>query len=265
MKSFWNTTTIIIAICAVSLPLINIYVSYISGIENFGIANSIALFAIFITVLSTLYSNYKNDINIKKQMKKSEETLFIQLRFDDAKQGINDLIIYLESTLGLYDQLEKLNKSNIDAKEQYLSPRAFLVMQFINIISNYELLLKLPITLRTQIQTLINDEYLFLNIKDDERFKNLLQEYGFENDYTHYFNIIKSKNPPKVIQNYLLYTKFISEFNNAPDYEMHESVFRYYYGFKKIKTKDFYNHFYDIYLELTTKSVENIILKDKIE
>lgn len=59
-------------------------------------------------------------------------------------------------------------------------------MQFINIISNYELMLKLPITLRTKLETdLINkyDENASKKINDDEKFSELLNKLEFVNDY----------------------------------------------------------------------------------
>lgn len=269
MKSFWNWITILITVCAIILPISNIIINCHYAVEGFGIANSLTLCAIFITILSTLYSNYRNDLRIKQQMKENQESLFIQLRFDDAKIGLNDLIICLELTLGLYKQLLNLSETNIPEKDNYLTPRAFLVMQFINIISDYELMLKLPITFRTKLETtLINkyDENNSEKLKYDQKFNEILIENEYKNDYINQFNIITSnKYPKKVIQNYIKYKQFIKKFNRTEDIEMHETMFKYYYGFKKIKTEDFYNHFNNIYQELVTTSTEEIILKDKIE
>lgn len=84
MKSFWNTTTILIAACAVLFPILNVLINYMYKIEGLGITNSLTICAIFITILSTLYSNYKNDLRINEQIKENEKLLFIQLRYDDA-------------------------------------------------------------------------------------------------------------------------------------------------------------------------------------
>lgn len=65
----------------------------------------------------------------------------------------------------------------------------------------------------------------------------------------------------KAIQNYISYQNTIAEFNSQEDYELQESVFRYYYGFKKIKTEDFYNHFVDLYNDIESHSIEELILR----
>lgn len=68
----------------------------------------------------------------------------------------------------------------------------------------------------------------------------------------------------KVIQNYIKYNQFLDEFNSAEDIEMHEIVFKKYYTYEEIKTEDYYNHFNNIYKEITTNSTKKLILKDKI-
>lgn len=45
-----------------------------------GIANSITLLAVFITILSTFYSNYKSDERVEKQIHNSEEQFTKQLK-----------------------------------------------------------------------------------------------------------------------------------------------------------------------------------------
>ena len=62
-----------------------------------------------------------------------------------------------------------------------------------------------------------------------------------------------------------VYNKFIDEFNSTEDIEMNEVVFKYYYGFKNIKTEDFYNHFDNIHNELTNSSTAKLILNDFLE
>lgn len=76
---------------------------------------------------------------------------------------------------------------------------------------------------------------------------------------------IKSTPPTYKINNSIKYTQFIKEFNKYEDYEMHENMFMLYYGFKKIKTEDMFNHFNEIRKEIVSNSTENLILKDKIE
>ncbi len=80
MKSFWNKTTIAILACAIMLPSLNIIVNYHYNVEDLGIANSITLLAVFITILSTFYSNYKSDERVEKQISNSEEQFTKQLK-----------------------------------------------------------------------------------------------------------------------------------------------------------------------------------------
>ena len=137
-----------------------------------------------------------------------------------------------------------MDKSNISEKEKYLSSRAFLVMQFINLISNYELLNELPYTLRIKIESgfLNFNGDNFEILRDKSKLKKILLEKCFINDYTSSFKIIKFNKSSKSLQNNITYNKFITEFNSQVDIEMKESVFKYYYEFKNIKTEDFYNH-----------------------
>lgn len=226
----------------------------------------IALISIIILLINKKH-NEKTIRQTNELIKQNEENLFIQLRYADAHRAINDLIKYIESTFGIYEQLVDLEKSNIPEKEEYLSPRAFLVMQFINIISNYELLIKLPVTLRVKIESGFIDftGENFEILRDNTKFNKILEEKGFINDYESGFKIIRLNKPSKSIQNNIAYNKFIDEFNSVEDIEMNEVVYRYYYGFKNIKTEDFYNHFDNIHKELTTKSTAELILNDFLE
>ena len=97
MKSFWNKITISILCCAIIFPISNIIINYHYKIEGLGIANSITLLAVFITILSTFYSNYKSDERVnkqiktskrqfKKQLKQNEENLKEQLLFNKKQE-----------------------------------------------------------------------------------------------------------------------------------------------------------------------------------
>lgn len=80
MKSFWNKITIPILCCAILFPILNIAINYHYNVEGLGIANSITLLAVFITILSTFYSNYKSDERVKKQINNSEKQFTKQLK-----------------------------------------------------------------------------------------------------------------------------------------------------------------------------------------
>ena len=80
MRSFWNKTTVSILASAIILPISIILINYHYHIQDLGIANSITLLAVFITILSTFYSNYKSDERVDKQIKMSEKQFKKQLK-----------------------------------------------------------------------------------------------------------------------------------------------------------------------------------------
>ena len=80
MKSFWNKITIPILCCTILFPILNIAINYHYNVEGLGIANSITLLAVFITLLSTFYSNYKSDERVERQINNSEEQFKKQLK-----------------------------------------------------------------------------------------------------------------------------------------------------------------------------------------
>lgn len=270
-----NSTNILIGICIVliiifSLGIICIFNKTMQNLElleesMITIAGTLSSLIVASVSLIALLMNRKNTLATIKQ---SENNLFIQLRYEKAYQGINDLLILIDLTIGIYKQIQHLNKRDIPEKNEYLSPRSFLIMQFINIISNYELMIKLPITLRIKLETdLINkyDENASKKINDDEQFSELLKELEFINDYKEQYQIIKSSRPTYKIKNSIKYNQFIKEFNEYEDYEMHENMFMWYYGFKKIRTEDIFNHFNELREEIVSNSIEYLILKDKFE
>lgn len=193
--------------------------------------------------------NEKSISQTKELLEQNEKLSFIQLRFNDAKYGINNLMLFLQITLNISNQLRELHNSSKSEKDHYLTERGFLIMQFVNLTSNFDLLNKLPITLRKKI------EYEF----DDKLTNN-----QFIDDYILQYNlIIENKYPKKVIRNYIEYNNYIHEFKNNKHPEQNEFMFRTYYGSKNISTQSFYNHFYNILHELTDNSIEKLILKDK--
>lgn len=108
MKSFWNKTTIAILACAIILPSLNIIVNYHYNVEDLGIANSITLLAVFITILSTFYSNYKSDERVEKQIKTSEKQFRKQLRQNE--KNLNEQLLF-DKKQKIYSKLyEDLNR-----------------------------------------------------------------------------------------------------------------------------------------------------------
>ncbi|WP_295613434.1 hypothetical protein [uncultured Methanobrevibacter sp.] len=238
---------LIFGIFIVILFGISFYFAYIAIFNQFKNPTYNAVYASLLMACISLISFLASVINNNIARKQSENFNFIQLRFIDAKEGINELMLFLQNTYLIYLQLQTLEKSNNPYKYQYLSPRAFLVMQFTSLCGDIVLLNKLPITLRYKI------EY---------KFENMVNK-NFKDDYLDSYKIIFSDYAPnKAIRNYASYIKFINEFRTYGYPEQHEFVFRGYYGSKFIKTQDFYNHFKDIFIELCTHSVDELILKD---
>ncbi|WP_292609617.1 MULTISPECIES: hypothetical protein [unclassified Methanobrevibacter] len=226
---------------------IGVYFAYVAIFNQFEDSTYNAVYASLLMASISIISFLVSIINNNITRKQTEDFNFIQLRFLDAKEGINELLLFLQETYLIYLQLQTLEKSNNPYKYQYLSPRAFLVMQFTNLCGDIILLNKLPITLRYKI------EY---------KFKDMTNK-NFKDDYLESYKIIFSVYPPhKSIRNYTSYIEFINEFRTYKYPEQHKLVFRVYYGSKYIKTQDFYNHFKDIFVELCTNSIDELILKD---
>jgi len=104
MKSFWNNTTIAIFACAIILPSLNIIVNHHYNVEGLGIANSITLLAVFITILSTFYSNHKSDERVDKQIKTSEKQFRKQLMQNE--KNLNEQLLFNKKQ-NIYSKLYK--------------------------------------------------------------------------------------------------------------------------------------------------------------
>ena len=107
MKSFWNKITIFILCCAIIFPILNIVINYHYHIEGLGIANSITLLAVFITILSTFYSNYKSDERVDKQIKTSERQFKEQLKQNE--ENLKEQLLFnkkQEIYIKLYNDLD---------------------------------------------------------------------------------------------------------------------------------------------------------------
>lgn len=114
-----NKTTKIIGIIILLILISIIYFKYTTPIKGWELNNKITLYAVLITIFSTLYSNYKsdervkiqietsekqfkeqlkqNEKNLKKQLKQNEKNLKEQLLFNKKQE------IYLK----LYNQLNE--------------------------------------------------------------------------------------------------------------------------------------------------------------
>lgn len=81
MSKFWNLSTILLVILILSLLLFALI-----NFTSLEIANSIMLASLFVAILSTLYSNYKSDERVNKQIETSKEQFKEQLLFNKNKR-----------------------------------------------------------------------------------------------------------------------------------------------------------------------------------
>lgn len=280
LKKHFNLTNILIVICIFLIIYFSINMGSmfieVKNNQTLTVESKLDAVSIYSTLIVLLVSIISLSISTKYTqvslnqtndlIEENKKDLFVQLRYADAKMAIDKLDVYLASTFGIYHQLVILHNSDNPEKRRYLSPRAFLVMQYINIISNDEMLFGLPITFKKDIESKfidLDDDSILDIIYDVPKFNELLESLGFVDDYQDCFNIIRSCEwPEKAIQNFFSYQCSIKEFNSHEDYELQESVFRYYYGLKNIKTEDLYKHFVDIYNTLNFHSIEELILRD---
>ena len=279
-KKYFNLTNFLIFICVCliiyfSINMGSLFIEVKSN-QTLTVESKLDAVSIYSTLIVLLVSIISLSINTRYTqislnqtndlIEENRKDLFVQLRYADAKMAMDKLDVYLASTFGVYHQLVLLHNSDNPEKGRYLSPRAFLVLQYINIISNDEMLFGLPITFKKDIESKfidLGDGSILETIYDVQKFNELLGSLGFVDDYQDCFNIIKSMDwPEKAIQNFFSYQSSIKEFNSQEDYELQESVFRYYYGLKNIKTEDFYKHFVDIYNTLKFHSIGELILRD---
>ena len=279
-KKYLNLTNILIAICILliiyfSINMGSLFIE-VKNNQTMTVDSKLGTVSIYSTLIVLLVSIISLSINTKYTqlslnqtndlIEENRKDLFVQLRYADTKMAFDKLDVYLASTFGIYHQLVGLHNSHNPEKMRYLSPRAFLVVQYINIISNDEMLFGLPITFKKEIESKfidLDDSSILDIIYDVPKFNELLESLSFVDDYYDCFNILKSSEwPEKAIQNFFSYQSSIKEFNSQEDHELQESVFRYYYGLKNIKTEDFYEHFVDIYNTLKFNSIEKLILRD---
>lgn len=87
MAKFWNISTIILFVLVIGLLSFTV-INY----PSLELANTITLAALFVTILSTLYSNYKSDERVEKQIKTSEEQFKKQL--DQNEKNLNEQLLF---------------------------------------------------------------------------------------------------------------------------------------------------------------------------
>lgn len=273
IKDYFTLNNIVIAICFIAIIIFAINLGYtlsdiystnstLKTTDKLNITNIYSsLIVVLISIISltvntkyTIRSINQTDQTIKdnkkyneKMLRQNDELLFIQLRFNDAKYGINRLMLFIQITQNISIQLEKLHSSDNKEKDKYLTNRGFLVMQFVNLTSDFELLDKLPGSLKQKIENKFDERITIENIIDDSPIP---------------LNLIHENRPNNAIRNSIEYIGYINQFKESKHPKQNEFAFRLYYGAKNIKTEEFYDHFDDILNEITQHTTEQLILKD---
>ncbi|MDO5841974.1 MAG: hypothetical protein Q4Q24_01720 [Methanobrevibacter ruminantium] len=238
-------------IVLIILLIIYIIMNFLS-IKNFNDQSIISIINISATLIIGLLSFIGVMINLKHNyqiMEYTEKSEFVQLRFKDSKKAIYELFIFIQITLVVYKDIKSCydNDSYEETKILYLDPRSFLIMQFIQIISNTYLLNNLPKNLRHEF------EYKFANrvnnVETIDSKKSLKKILEYKHLILNYIPHINE------------YEKFIEEFRNDIFIDNKSLAFESYYC-SDIKEEELLNNFTDIFNRIEKEPIKDIILKD---
>lgn len=199
-----------------------------------------------------LFINLINNIETKEQtnrlIQENVNNRFIQLRFNDSKRAIHDLIIFLQSSVNVYYRIIDLYGHEKHDNSKVLSPRAFLIIQFINIISNTLLLNDLPYSLRKFIENKFEDK-----LKPTFDGSSMEMIDFMSNEVGSSFSALDLDE----------YKEFIYQFFEIKNQNQNVIVFKYYYESPEITEEELLNHFNDILNILSSYTVEELILWDE--
>lgn len=199
-----------------------------------------------------LFINLMNNIQTKEQtnrlIQENINNRFIQLRFSETKRAIHDLVIFLQSSINVYYRIIDLYGHEKPNNSKVLTPRAFLIIQFINIISNTLILNDLPYSLRKFIENKFEDK---LNPIFDESSEEMINYMA--NEIGSSFSALDLDE----------YKEFIYQFFEIKNQNQNLIVFKYYYESPEITEKELLNHFNDILNILSSYTVEELILWDE--
>lgn len=196
-----------------------------------------------ISIITIIYSNLNN----QKILNQNEESQFIQLRFKDSKESIFHLIDFIQNTCTIYKELKDLNNDKIN-ENNLLSPREFLVMQYVTIITNKKLLNKLPLYVKSKIELEFNER---VNYKWEESANETIKRIdNYLSPMTQLFNCMNT------------YNNFISNFKQDSNYEYNKTILKSYIS-SNISEEELLSLFINILNEITNTKLEDLILKDK--
>lgn len=208
------------------------------------IIGSISSIGLFINIINNIESRNQTE----KLIQENINNRFIQLRFNSCKRAVHDLTIFLQSSINIYYRIIDLYGYERTKRSHNLSPKAFLVMQFVNIITDTLLLNDLPYSLRKFIEDKFEN-----NIKPDfdDSSREMLEIIG--NEYHSSSSALDLDE----------YKEFIHKFIETGSTSQNAIVFKYYYESSNITEEELLYHFNNILNILTSHTIEELILMDE--
>lgn len=198
-----------------------------------------------VSFISIIFSSLNN----KKILDQNDESRFIELRFQDSKYAIYNLIEFIQKTCTVYKQLKDFLNKNREYESNFLSPRDFLIMQFIIIITDKDLLIKLPLHIKSKLQFKFDDEIEYCW---DERADETVEKINCH---------LGAIGEPLFSSEYV-YDECVLEFNKIPHFEYNLTIFKAYIS-SNISEEEFLSHFINILNEISSTNLDDLILKDK--
>lgn len=230
-------------------------------VEIFFLCNSNSIKTVFASLFMGSITGIGILINIKHNsdlMKYNNELLdenlnsrFLQLRYSESKRAINTLKRELQITLLVYDYIKKYVE-NKDIGIPCLSAHAFLVMQFVNLISDYELLDDLPISIKGNFE---------------KKFEKIVCTDPVRTPSLEYLEIIENS-PTLDIQDipfpyYIEYKQAIDKFKESTQIIQNRHVFSCYFESDNISEEDLFTHFNQVLNDIINNTIEYLILRDR--
>lgn len=198
-----------------------------------------------ITLTVSMKQNDKTNKNTNKLLEQNEKTRFIQLRYSHTKKARDDLLWILSSAMQIYGQLKNFHKTDTVFSPGVIEPRDFLIMIFILIISDKDLLNNLPVSSASEFQHKFEGKVSY-----SRAYKHYLSS---KMDTYYKFSI-------KALSNHDDYKKFIRNFIDIMDDNV-ANIFVSYQN-SSISLEEFENHFNETINKFLNNKIEELIIED---
>lgn len=192
--------------------------------------------------------NQKTINQTNQLIEQNEENRYIELRFQNVQKALFKLSNELQIALKIQYELKKLNSEKL-----LFDSRGFLLMQYINLIENNNLLNYIPLKLRVDFDSHFNKR-ICKDISDQS------EEYMCEiNSYNgcNYSVLVLEE-----LTFFLEFENIVEKFNKNCSSGYFKNEFKRYYS-SDISEEELENHFRDIILEIDVNKPEKHILDEK--